>query len=221
MKTDAILNEIKTYMSKINLQAETTNSGEQEEQSISALEVFYKWYALYKSTFYLLTYLQREKTDMLRSIGKQSGESVESVQETKWWAMVVQVLKWNDPRWRSLLHFLFVAKTCGKVRLWLWKSLENWDFFSYIVATLHWTVERDVCSCLARCWRAVWQRISTERSTNKWHDWDRQTHNSAALPHYSYSTSSSPRPQWRRRFIHRISSCENLIVNIMSTFSSC
>jgi len=37
----------KTYMSKINLQAETTNSGEQEEQ--------------------------REKTDMLRSIGKQSG----------------------------------------------------------------------------------------------------------------------------------------------------
>jgi len=40
-------------MSKISLQAETTNSGEQEEQ--------------------------REKTDMLRSIGKQSGESVESI----------------------------------------------------------------------------------------------------------------------------------------------
>ena len=48
----------KTYMSKINLQAETTNSGEKEEQ--------------------------REKKDMLRSIGKQSGESVESVQEKKW-----------------------------------------------------------------------------------------------------------------------------------------
>jgi len=48
----------KTYMSKINLQVETTNSGEQEEQ--------------------------KEKTDMLRSIGKQSGESVESVQEKKW-----------------------------------------------------------------------------------------------------------------------------------------
>jgi len=48
----------KTYMGKINLQAETTNSGEKEEQ--------------------------REKTDMLRSIGKQSGESVESVQEKKW-----------------------------------------------------------------------------------------------------------------------------------------
>jgi len=48
----------KTYMSKINLQEETTNSGEQEEQ--------------------------REKMDMLRSIGKQSGESVESVQEKKW-----------------------------------------------------------------------------------------------------------------------------------------
>ena len=48
----------KTYMSKINLQAATTNSGEQEQQ--------------------------REKTDMLRSIGKQSGESVESVQEKKW-----------------------------------------------------------------------------------------------------------------------------------------
>jgi len=26
----------------------------------------------------------REKTDMLRSIGKQSGKSVESVQEKKW-----------------------------------------------------------------------------------------------------------------------------------------
>ena len=48
----------KTYMSKINLQAETTNSGEQEE-----------W---------------REKTDMLSSIGKQTGESVKSVQEKKW-----------------------------------------------------------------------------------------------------------------------------------------
>ena len=44
-------------MSKINRQAETTNS-EQEEQ--------------------------REKTDMFRSIGKQSGESVESVQEKQW-----------------------------------------------------------------------------------------------------------------------------------------
>jgi len=49
----------KTYMSKINLQAETTNSGEQEEQ-------------------------RERKTDMLRSIGEQSGESVESVQEKKW-----------------------------------------------------------------------------------------------------------------------------------------
>ena len=37
-------------MSKINLQAETTNSGEQEEQ--------------------------REKTDMLRNKSKQSGESM-------------------------------------------------------------------------------------------------------------------------------------------------
>ena len=45
-------------MSKINVQSETTNSGKQEEQ--------------------------REKTDMLRSIGKQSGESVESVQVKKW-----------------------------------------------------------------------------------------------------------------------------------------
>ena len=44
-------------MSKINLQAETTNSGEQEEQ--------------------------REKMDMLRSIGKQSRESVESVLKKK------------------------------------------------------------------------------------------------------------------------------------------
>jgi len=49
----------KTYMGKINLQAETTNSGEKEEQ-------------------------REKKTDMLRSIGKQSGESVESVQEKKW-----------------------------------------------------------------------------------------------------------------------------------------
>jgi len=31
----------------------------------------------------------------------------------------------HDPWWRSLLHLLFVAITCGKVSLWLWKSLEN------------------------------------------------------------------------------------------------
>jgi len=44
---------------------------------------------------------------------------------------------WNDPRWRSLLHLLFVAITYGKVSLWLWKSLENsGNFFSYLVATL-------------------------------------------------------------------------------------
>ena len=28
---------------------------------------------------------RERKTDMLRSIGKQSGESVESVKEKKWW----------------------------------------------------------------------------------------------------------------------------------------
>ena len=51
----------KTYMSKINLQHKTTTDrGEQEE-----------WKT------------KEKKTDMLRSIGKQSGESVQSVQEKK------------------------------------------------------------------------------------------------------------------------------------------
>ena len=48
----------KTYMSKINLQAETTTVENRKSRE--------------------------KKTDMLRSIGKQSGESVESVQEKKW-----------------------------------------------------------------------------------------------------------------------------------------
>jgi len=48
----------KAYMSRINLQhGKTTDREEQEDKRI--------------------------KTDMLRSIGKQSGESVESVQEKK------------------------------------------------------------------------------------------------------------------------------------------
>jgi len=48
----------KAYVSQINLQhGTTTNSGEQEDYRI--------------------------KTDMLRSIGKQSGESVESVRKKK------------------------------------------------------------------------------------------------------------------------------------------
>ena len=57
-------------MSKINLQAETTNSGEQEEQ--------------------------REKTDMLRSIGKQSGESVESLDSRKFFFSQRVVNGWNS-----------------------------------------------------------------------------------------------------------------------------
>ena len=36
---------------------------------------------------------ERVKTDMLRSIGKQSGESVESVQEKKWWVMVGRICR--------------------------------------------------------------------------------------------------------------------------------
>ena len=35
----------------------------------------------------------REKKQMLRSIGKQSGESVESVQEKKWEAMVGMICR--------------------------------------------------------------------------------------------------------------------------------
>ena len=43
----------------------------------------------------------------------------------RWWPVILLELMWNDPWWRSLLHLLFVAITCGKVSLWLWKSLEN------------------------------------------------------------------------------------------------
>ena len=56
----------KTYMSKINLQ-----------RGILTVE----------------NRRSREKTDMLRSIGKQSGESVGSVQEKKWYAMVGRICR--------------------------------------------------------------------------------------------------------------------------------
>jgi len=36
---------------------------------------------------------REKKTDMLRSIGKQSGESVESVEEKKWQAMVGRICR--------------------------------------------------------------------------------------------------------------------------------
>ena len=55
-------------MSEINLQyGTTTDTGEQEDY--------------------------RVKTDMLRSIGKQSRESVESVQEKKRWAIVGKICR--------------------------------------------------------------------------------------------------------------------------------
>ena len=57
----------KTYMSKINLQ-----SGILTVENRKSRE---------------------KKTDMLRSIGKQSGESVESVQEKKWLAMVGRICR--------------------------------------------------------------------------------------------------------------------------------
>jgi len=59
MKRDAILNEIK------NLH-ESDKSTARKQLTVENGRV------------------EREKTDMLRSIGKQSGESMESVQEKKW-----------------------------------------------------------------------------------------------------------------------------------------
>jgi len=50
--------------------------------------------------------------------------------KVQWWPVILLELMWNDPWWRSLLHLLFVVITYGKVRLWLWKSLENSEFFS-------------------------------------------------------------------------------------------
>jgi len=58
MKRDAIWMRSETYMSKINLQR-----GKLTVENRKSRE---------------------KKTDMLRSIGKQSGESVESVQRKKW-----------------------------------------------------------------------------------------------------------------------------------------
>ena len=59
MKRDDILSGIKVYMSQINLQHGTITVKNRKTQS--------------KKT--------RVKTDMLRSIGKQSGESMESVRK--------------------------------------------------------------------------------------------------------------------------------------------
>ena len=60
-KRDDILSAIKAYMSQINLLHETKTVENRKQQSRKT----------------------RVKTDMLRSIGKQSGESVESVQKKK------------------------------------------------------------------------------------------------------------------------------------------
>jgi len=61
-KRDDILSAIKAYMSQINLQHGTTTV---ENRKTTKLKDY------------------RVKTDMLRSIGKQPGESVESVRNKK------------------------------------------------------------------------------------------------------------------------------------------
>ena len=43
----------------------------------------------------------------------------------RWWPFILLELMCNDPWWMSLLHLLFVVIACGKVSLWLWKSLEK------------------------------------------------------------------------------------------------
>jgi len=81
-------------MSKINLQAETTNSGEEEEQ--------------------------REKTDMLRSIGKQSGESVESdLHFTKFCAC------YGD-QWPRLSRAMGLFLAVLRCTLWITPYLHIW-----------------------------------------------------------------------------------------------
>ena len=52
----------------------------------------------------------------------------------------------------SLLHLLFVAATYGKLRLWLWKCLENsGSFFSYFVAFSEtWPVRKENMVALQR-----------------------------------------------------------------------
>ena len=71
MKRDDILSGIKAYMSQINLQHGTITVKNRKTQS--------------KKT--------RVKTDMLRSIGKQSRESMESVRKKKRWATVGRICR--------------------------------------------------------------------------------------------------------------------------------
>ena len=71
MKRDDILSGIKAYMSQINLQHGTITVKNRKTQS--------------KKT--------SVKTDMLRSIGKQSGESMESVRKKKRWATVGRICR--------------------------------------------------------------------------------------------------------------------------------
>ena len=72
-------------------------------------------------------YLCKTAVDWVNRISRIWGSSnpAQQMSAVWWWPVILLELMWNDSWWRSLLHLLFVAITCGKVSLWLWKSLEN------------------------------------------------------------------------------------------------
>jgi len=81
------------------------------------------------------------------------------------------------PLTKVILTFTFCCNTCGKLSLWLWKSLENSDHFvSYFVATLvclhisaltllvGWQEGHPACKKLSGgvlAWLSVWSEVQT------------------------------------------------------------
>jgi len=50
---------------------------------------------------------------------------------------------------KVIITFTFVMMTHGKVSLWLWKSLENSEYFCYFVATLEYKPYLSDVFCLS------------------------------------------------------------------------
>ena len=74
-----------------------------------------------------------------RNVNKVSW--ISDVVRAQWWPVILLELMWNDTWWRSLLHLLFVAVTCGKTKKNKFKPLEKPGklrefFFSHCAATL-------------------------------------------------------------------------------------
>ena len=103
------------------------------------------------------------------------------------------------PWWRLLLHLLFVAITYGKVSLWLWKSLENSDFFSPTLWLPCITSFHSVQVWSSWFWK-MWKNYEWKSSrceVSEGASWGRKTGRAEKSTCWAYKSSCVNLPDWK------------------------